>query len=287
MILAVTGSANFIPSRGTIVLTNNIFLDRHERFEIIDLNQQISYGFSPDVPDGTLDVSLAPGGRKIAVVSVANLQFSLSIIGNDGQPMIDPLLTEHVLDFENGQWSANGRYFIFYDTFADSVANIFIVDTETGMIGNIPSHRGLHPSASWSNDERQIAYTDIQRGETISQIWIADVNGDNRQQLTHNDNASYCPAWSPDGKTIAYLEAIDDGETVRYIHLDGRENEHYFSGSWQMTGCPFWSNNGRYLIFVSLNRNDYQTDVILLDVLTGEETSILEVEQTASLQLWR
>jgi len=287
VILAVTGIANFIPTNGTLLLTNNIFLDRLDRFEIIDLNQRIRYSFSPDVPEGTLDVSLAPDGRKMAVVTVADRQFSLSIIGIDGQPVIEPLLTSYALDFEEVRWSENGRYLMYYDAFADSDANIFILDTATGNLTDIPSYEGLHPSASWSHDEQQIAYTDIQAGETTSQIWIADINGENRLQLTDNDHSSYCPTWSPDGETIAYIETQDDGDNLRYVTIDGNEDERYFSGTWNMTSCPSWSNNGRYLIFVSLDLTTYQTDVIRLDVLTGEEISLLEVEQIVNLQLWR
>ncbi|MGB3329822.1 MAG: S9 family peptidase [Thermomicrobiales bacterium] len=60
-----------------------------------------------------------------------------------------------------------------------------------------------------SPDGKHILYTvarpDRETGKGDSQIWIADIDGGNRRQLTQVGTGNSNPQWSPDGTRIAYV----------------------------------------------------------------------------------
>lgn len=70
---------------------------------------------------------------------------------------------------------------------------------------------------AWSPDGKSIAFvsnrTDNQDGNSNSDIWIVSSTnldrGKTLQQVTTNPNVDNAPAWSPDGKYIAYTTIID------------------------------------------------------------------------------
>lgn len=68
---------------------------------------------------------------------------------------------------------------------------------------------------AWSPDGRHIAFvsnrTENPDGNDNSDIWIVPVDGERPKlrQLTTNPGADYSPAWSHDGKSIAYVTAIE------------------------------------------------------------------------------
>jgi Tol biopolymer transport system component len=55
----------------------------------------------------------------------------------------------------------------------------------------------------WSPDDSQIVYTEFGKDE-IAKIYIMNVDGSNKQALVADGKVNKSPAWSPNGKTIAY-----------------------------------------------------------------------------------
>lgn len=279
--------APMLSSQGTILITNDLLLGNDERFHLYDISRQQSYRFSPDMSDEALFVSLSPHGRRMAILNVNLNQFSLAIMNFRGQTLIERIPANDVLDFDEAQWSSDGRYFMYYDTANRGGASIFILDIDSQERLELPTGNTLEPSATWTLDRMRLAYTDSSEDETGSQILIADSNGDNQISVTNNENASYCPVWSPDGEYIAYLEAVSDGERLRYIAVNNTDEPDFHSGIWHMTSCPLWSTNGESILFVNLDESTRQTTVLMLNIQSGEIQEILPVNQTVSLQVWR
>lgn len=275
-----------LPSEGTILVTNDLLLDNEERFHLYDTTGGQSYSFTPETPDEALFVSLAPSGRRMAVLNVRLNQFSLAIMDFNQRILVDEIPVNNVLYFDEAQWSSDGRYFMYFDTHERGIS-IFMLDIVSEERLEIPIGEMRYPSAAWTKDRRRLAFTHSNADNSISQIWLADGDGENQSALTRNENDSYCPTWSPDGENIAYLEQVSTGERLRYINVNSSEEPEYYSGIWLMTSCPLWSSDGKSILFIGLDGNTRQTTVIQLDIRSGQLREIFGVNQTASLQLWR
>ncbi len=97
------------------------------------------------------------------------------------------------------------------------------------------------PACSKNN---KIAYVEVASSKVNSGIWVMDSNGKNRKQIVESSSVD-CPAWSPDGKRIAYE---DDGDIIDILYLidsDGKDkNELITNGK-----HPTWSPDGKKIAF--------------------------------------
>ena len=78
------------------------------------------------------------------------------------------------------------------------------------------------------------------------------LDGSDQRQLSTGRGTALLPAWSPDGKRIAYMES--DGAGPWKIHLvsnDGAASEELLPGS-QDEGNPTWSPDGSSLIYAGV-----------------------------------
>jgi dipeptidyl aminopeptidase/acylaminoacyl peptidase len=105
-----------------------------------------------------------------------------------------------------------------------------------------------------SPDGKQILFTrswsDKMNDQTRSNLWIVDVEGQRARELTHGNWRDFSPAWSPDGKKIAFLSERDETTQVHVMWLDTREVAqltHLERAPSNLT----WSPDGRKLAFTS------------------------------------
>ena len=101
-----------------------------------------------------------------------------------------------------------------------------------------------------SFDGRRVAFSSDRAAGNIVEIWVAEADGSNPQQLTHGPGVSQgSPSWSPDGRRIAFdalgkdslrhLWMIDaDGGAPRQLTTDKDEQV-----------VPTWSRDGRWIYY--------------------------------------
>jgi dipeptidyl aminopeptidase/acylaminoacyl peptidase len=101
-----------------------------------------------------------------------------------------------------------------------------------------------------SPDGRLVAYTvretnwDENAYET--EIWVGD--GTRTRQLTHARKSSQQPAWSPDGRWLAFVSDRDGKRQLYRIALEGGEAEKLTSGDEDVTNFA-WSPDGARIAF--------------------------------------
>lgn len=86
------------------------------------------------------------------------------------------------------------------------------------------------------------------RDDDGDEIFIADADGSNPQQLTHNSYPDRDPAWSPDGQHIVFAAALEeDGVYNLYVmNADGSDPRLLI----ERGGQPRWSPDGSRIVFV-------------------------------------
>ena len=104
--------------------------------------------------------------------------------------------------------------------------------------------RGLQFGATWSPDNRFIAYSSDRGGKF--DIWVQQVSGGDPIQITKSPGHNWQPDWSPDGKYIAYRS--EDGEGGLFIipALGGVGSERKIAPHGYY---PRWSPDGSQILF--------------------------------------
>ena len=90
-------------------------------------------------------------------------------------------------------------------------------------------------------------------------LWLVPYRGGRPRRLTHGRWSDTAPAWSPDGRTIAFLSdrgtaAKPDDDTGAELYLidpDGGEAERVCRAPHGSVGAPLWSPDGHTIAFVS------------------------------------
>jgi Tol biopolymer transport system component len=84
-----------------------------------------------------------------------------------------------------------------------------------------------------------------------NEIWSADVDGSNPQQLTfHRGPVVASPQWSPDGARLAFSSQLGDNRDIYVMRADGSESTRLTTGPSEDTN-PSWSRDGQWIYFRS------------------------------------
>lgn len=99
--------------------------------------------------------------------------------------------------------------------------HLYLFDVATEKLDTLTKGNYDEQGAVWSPDGKQIAFVSNRTAEPEknenSDIWIVDAKpGSQARQLTTWTGSDYSPRWSPDGKSIAYLQSTSPEKYMMY-----------------------------------------------------------------------
>ncbi len=105
-------------------------------------------------------------------------------------------------------------------------------------------------SPEFSPDGQKIAFASDRAGETFD-IWVANADGSNPIQLTHENGAAGTPHWSPDGRFVVFDLHTPEGEGALYMVnvADGRSKR--LTRERSEDRLPTFSPDGKWIYFNS------------------------------------
>lgn len=121
----------------------------------------------------------------------------------------------------------------------------------------------------------RIAYITAKRkgeGKYEYAIWVADSDGFNPQRIVWNDEPFLSPAWSPDGKSLAYVSFERQGGHTIYMHELATGSRRVLTSFKGINGAPTFSPDGSTLA-VTLSRSG-NPEIYTLNLLNNNLTQL-------------
>jgi Tol biopolymer transport system component len=93
-------------------------------------------------------------------------------------------------------------------------------------------------------------------------------------------------AWAPDSQWLAYSANRDAGWWIINIVDVYGSNTQTIYGENATSSKPFWAPTGRRIGFVSMNNENYRTDMHVIDLESGSMTTLLRGVSRTSYVSW-
>src|SRR6266516_3040689 len=157
------------------------------------------------------DVSWAPDGRRLAFTCCGMDHEAIYLIRPDGTGR-----TKLADNAAQPVWSPDGRRIAFLSK-SDGNAQVYVTDGDGSNQRRVVRDRWSDQRPGWSPDGRRILFTSFRNrdpnllGIGNAEILVASADGSGVRNVTRSRFWEGEPAWSPDGKQIAFAIRRDFG----------------------------------------------------------------------------
>ena len=193
----------------------------------------------------------------------------LKLYRMDMQRQIMVLLTPIDRVETGAVWSPDGSQIAFKSRLTSRVlSDVYVMDAQGKQrrsLGGTAFHE-LYPV--WSNDGQTLLYLHTKDQRTFMLV-LADVETGETRPLIQNNDTFISPAWSPDGRMIAFVAktSTDSRENISTFDVDSGDIQLVLKTTSSHIR-PSWTSDGSVLTFVTTDYNYPQADIYAVDVVS-------------------
>ena len=192
------------------------------------------------------DFTLSPDGRSLGYVQSVGAHSRKQIFSIPIERAYSRRLTATLDDCAEPQFSPDGQHLVYVREHA-----LWIANADGTNARKLTDHPAGNSAPRWSPDGSRIAFLSRRRGWT--HLWTISPNDAQPKHITLGEFDVCNPAWSMDGKWLAYDSWRADDIQTRSVYLipaNGGEEE-LVSAKNCWSGAPAFSSDGRTLAFLS------------------------------------
>jgi TolB protein len=177
-------------------------------------------------------------------------------------------------DTGEDRWPSLAANSIYYVYFHNAPAPVFAIPTTGGSGVQITTVSAVYEETAISPDGNSLAFT------RTGKVFVSDRSGANARRLTTAGAVTVeaAPAWSPDGKSVAYVR-LEGQKNALYVMDLATKATRKLSPPTQSPIHPAWMPHGRSILYCTNDDLDpprkNNAEIYRVDVATGRVTTVI------------
>lgn len=156
-------------------------------------------------------------------------------------------------------WSPDGKRIAFHSTRDNPLGEIYVMNADGTEVVRLTNSVGANGEPSWSKGGKQIVFTSTRGAVDPTKfnfddfdLYVMDADGSNVVRLTNDKTGDFSPAFSPDGRSIAFTSTRDHpgaaGVDLYVMSVDGTNISRLTFQNGRVN-YPSWDSHSRRLAF--------------------------------------